>query len=88
MVAPLPLDIRRQRLRIRGRQRGILELCVLFERFIDASPLDDIDEVAALEALLLESDRDIEMWLSNTSSRPPRHVLILSKITEILGLPY
>ena len=78
--------MRRRRLRIRARQRGILEICVLFERFLDASSMENETEITDFEELLLETDRDIEVWLAGISEWPPQHHRILTSIQKKLNI--
>lgn len=79
--------MRRRRLRIRARQRGILEICVLFERFLEVSRMDNETEITDFEKLLLETDRDIEVWLGGISECPKKHRRILTSIQEKLNIP-
>lgn len=87
MEPQLSLQTRRQRLRIRARHRGILELCVLLERYIEVANLHETAELSAFESLLEETDRDIEAWLSGLTIWPHHHTYILGKITATLNLP-
>ena len=82
----LSLETRRKRIRIRAKQRGILEICVLFERFLNISPLINETEIMNFEQLLEETDRDIECWLSGLVEWPQQHIPILNQITKKLNL--
>ncbi|MCY3880441.1 MAG: succinate dehydrogenase assembly factor 2 [Rhodobacteraceae bacterium] len=78
---------REKRLRIRARQRGTLEMCILFERFLEHKEKLDSDQVGQLEALFEETDQDIGLWLAGVEAAPRRHQAILSAIGRTLPEP-
>lgn len=80
------LAIRRKRLKVRTRQRGTLEICVILERYLNNTSLTGESEIAEFEALLEESDHNIGLWLVNTPLRPERHRRILMEITRKLRI--
>jgi antitoxin CptB len=68
------------RLRWRCR-RGLLELDLWLQRFLDAVP-DSLseEECAAFEALLEEADSDLLAWLEGRQDVPAEHVHMLGLI--------
>lgn len=65
-------------------RRGMLELDLLFEEFLDQHylELDDASKQAFVE-LLTHSDQDLQQWLVNKSSPADKHLLsIIKKITS------
>jgi antitoxin CptB len=78
--------IRHQRLRWRSR-RGLLELELLLQAFLDARLADlDADRLTELEALVEFDDVDVHEWL--LGRRPPPTALrrVVTEIREQLGL--
>lgn len=71
---------RLRRLRWRCR-RGLLELDLWLQRFIDAGlqRLSE-EECSALEALLQEADTDLLAWLEGRETPPPNHARMLGLI--------
>ncbi|MCX5480073.1 succinate dehydrogenase assembly factor 2 [Kaistia geumhonensis] len=73
--APSPgdgLDVHRRRTRFRAWHRGMREMDLILGRFADASIADLSDgELAALDALMEEQDRDLFAWLTGEAAVPP-----------------
>ncbi|WP_026607823.1 succinate dehydrogenase assembly factor 2 [Methylocapsa acidiphila] len=69
-----PLDARRRRIVFRAHHRGMLEMDIIFGRFVDAeiAALDD-GELDDLEVLLDEPDRDVLSWVTGEEKTPARH---------------
>ncbi len=78
--------MRQRRLRIRTRQRGTREICVIFERYLKAINLGQETDISDFESLLHETDQDIEYWLGDRTRWPDRHAGILADITATLNL--
>ena len=63
-----PPDVRRKRLRFRSWHRGTKEIDLLLGTFADRHLADFSDEqLAAYEALMLESDPDLFEWITGRS---------------------
>ena len=81
-IAP---DRRIERLRIRCRLRGTLELCVLLQRALDFLDLAaDEESVTGLEALLEETDDTILFWIACSRKAPLRHRRALQFLRDSL----
>lgn len=67
-------DVRRKRLRFRSWHRGTKEIDLLLGTFADRhlAEFDDA-QLAAYEALLLESDPDLYEWITGRTPPPPHH---------------
>lgn len=68
------MDARRKKLLFRSQHCGMKENDFLLGRFAAAhvETLSDAD-LAALEALLTESDNDIYIWVTAKEAPPPHH---------------
>ncbi len=75
------LSMRRKRLLIRGKRRGILEMDSIIGRFAEENIaiLDD-DLLYDFEALLDQADQDAFAWISGTMPVPKKFEAIVREI--------
>ena len=79
MSAPDP--VRLKRLRIRAWRRGTREADLILGGFVDAcGDRLDAEGLAAIEALLEESDADIFAWVSGRAAPPAAHAGVVARI--------
>ena len=74
-------EIRFRRLRMRSWRRGTKEMDLILGPYSDG-PLRHLDDGALddYEALLLENDQDLYLWVSGARTAPAEHAAILQHI--------